>query len=138
VADLLQCATLILLTQTLELCIKQRKKSNDNIALSYMNLDVLAGMLVSCKRLFSAAKFILIDFRKSTLPSVFKATLLLKFNYTSEWDVHAAGKALGRISGAPGFGAGDPTTSCMCEEMMVIRPPMTLTYSTLNMTSLVT
>jgi hypothetical protein len=24
-----------------------RKKSNDNIALSYMNLDVLAGMLVS-------------------------------------------------------------------------------------------
>jgi hypothetical protein len=28
----------------------QRRKSNDNIALSYMNLDILAGVSVSYKR----------------------------------------------------------------------------------------
>jgi hypothetical protein len=42
---------------------------------------------------------------------LFKAILLLKVNHTSEWDVHSVGKALGQISGAPGFGAGGPTTS---------------------------
>ena len=94
--------------QKLELRIKRRKKSNDNIALSYMNLDVLAGMSVSCcKQLFSAATVILTDLRKSTLP-VYKAILLLKVNHTSEWDILSVGKALGQISGAPSFGAGGP------------------------------
>jgi len=103
--------------QKLELRIKRRKKSNDNIALSYMNLDVLAGTSVSCERLFSAAKFILTDLRKSTSPSVFEAILLLKVN-RSEWDVHTVGKALGRTSGAPGFGFGpsSSTANGVCED----------------------
>jgi hypothetical protein len=107
----------LLYTQKLELRIKRRKKSNDNIALSYMNLDVLAGTSVLCERLFSAAKFILTDLRKSTSPSVFEAILLLKVN-RSEWDVHTVGKALGRTSGAPGFGVGPSSSTAggVCED----------------------
>jgi hypothetical protein len=50
-------------------------------------------------------------------------------------DVQSVGKALGQKSGAHGLGAGCPTTSSVCEEMMVIRPTTTLTYSTIDITS---
>ena len=90
--------------QQLELRMKRRKTSNDDIARSYMNLDVLAGTSVSCERLFSAAKFILTDLRKATSPSLFEAILLLKVN-RSEWDVYSVGRALGRTTGGS-FGSG--------------------------------
>ena len=57
-------------TQRLEQRIKRTKYNNDGMARKYINLDVLCGTSVSCKRLFSAAKHILTDTRKSTSPAV--------------------------------------------------------------------
>jgi hypothetical protein len=85
-------------TQKLELRIKRTKTSNDGIARKYINLDVLCGTSVSCERLFSAAKHILTDTRKSTSPAVFESILLLKVN-RKEWDVHSVGRAMGQTTG---------------------------------------
>ncbi len=79
--------------------LKRQKKGNDTLASQYINLDILAGTSVSCERLFSSAKHILTDTRKSTSPAVFEAILLLKVNRT-EWDVHTMGRAMGRTTGA--------------------------------------
>ncbi len=70
---------------------------NDN-TWKYMNLGVLVGTSVSCERLFSAAKFILTDLRKSMSLTMFEAILLLKAN-CCEWDVYAVARALGRTAG---------------------------------------
>ena len=78
---------------------KRQKTGNDTLASQYINLDILAGTSVSCERLFSSAKHILTDTRKSTSPAVFEAILLLKVNRT-EWDVHTMGRAMGRTTGA--------------------------------------
>lgn len=61
----------------------------------YMNLDVIPGTSVNCERLFSLAKYILTDTRKSTQPIVFEALLFLKVN-RHIWDAHSVGKAMGR------------------------------------------
>ena len=91
--------------QQLELRIKRRKTTNVEMSITqYLNLDMLSGTSVSCERLFSLAKFILTDTRKSTSPAVFEAILLLKVN-RSEWNVHSVGKAMGRTTGAQ-FSAG--------------------------------
>jgi hypothetical protein len=66
--------------QKLELRMKRRKTSTDDIAGQYINLGILCGTSVSCERLFSAAKHILTDTRKSTSPAVFESILLLKVN----------------------------------------------------------
>jgi hypothetical protein len=78
---------------------KQKQTGNgDENTRKYMNLDVLVGMSVSCERLFPAAKFILIDFRKSMSPTMFEAILLLKVN-RCKWDVYSVGRALGQTTG---------------------------------------
>jgi len=64
----------------------------------YLNLDMLPGTSVNCKRLFSNAKFILSDTRKRTTPSLFEALLLLKVN-RSYWNVYSVGKAMGQTIG---------------------------------------
>ena len=84
--------------QKIEARIKRRKTSNDEIASQYINLDILSGTSVSCERLFSAAKHILTDTRKSTSPAVFEALLLLKIN-RSEWNVQTMGRAMGQTTG---------------------------------------
>ncbi len=61
----------------------------------YLNLDMLPGTTVNCKRLFSNAKFILSDTRKRTTPSLFEALLLLKVNW-SYLNVYSVGKAMGQ------------------------------------------
>jgi hypothetical protein len=61
----------------------------------YLNLDMLPGTSVNCKRLFSNAKFILSNTRKRTTPSLFEALLLLKVN-RSYWNVYSVGKAMGQ------------------------------------------
>ena len=96
--------------QKLELRMKRRKTTNDNLLQHYVNLNVLAGTSVSCERLFSAAKFILTDLRKSMSPAVFEAILLLKVN-RSEWDVNSVGRAMGRMAPA---GAAVIATSINC------------------------
>ena len=73
--------------QKLELRMKRRKACSNEIAAEYINFDVLCGTSVECERLFSVAKNILTDTRKSTSPAVFQAILLLKVNRT-EWDVY--------------------------------------------------
>ena len=94
--------------------VKRQKTGKDTIASEYINLDIVAGTSVSCERLFSSAKHILTDTRKSTSPAVFEAILLLKVN-RSEWDVHTMGRAMGRTTGAiinrPGSAGIDDTTS---------------------------
>lgn len=85
--------------QKVELRMKRRKSCNDDIATKYINLDVICGTSVECERLFSVAKNILTDTRKSTSPAVFEAILLLKMN-RNEWDVYTVGKAMGRSTGA--------------------------------------
>ena len=52
--------------QKVELRMKRRKSCNDDIATKYINLDVICGTSVECERLFSVAKNILTDTRKST------------------------------------------------------------------------
>ena len=84
--------------QKIEARLKRRKINNDDIASQYVNLDLLAGTSVACERLFSAAKHILTDTRKSTSPAVFEAILMLKVN-RSEWDVNTMGRAMGRTTG---------------------------------------
>ncbi len=84
--------------QKIEAWIKRRKTSNDEIASQYINLDILSGTSVSCERLFSAAKHILTDTRKSTSPAVFEALLLLKIN-RSEWNMQTMGRAMGQTTG---------------------------------------
>ena len=85
--------------ENLELRMKRRKTCSNDIAARYINLDVLCGTSVECERLFSIAKNILTDTRKSTSPAVFQAILLLKVN-RREWDVYTVGKAMGRSTGA--------------------------------------
>jgi hypothetical protein len=71
----------------------------------YLNLNMLRGTSVNCKRLFSNAKFILSDTRKRTTPSLFQALLLLKVN-RSYWNVYSVGKAMGQtIQGVDNEGA---------------------------------
>ena len=71
----------------------------------YLNLNMLRGTSVNCKRLFSNAKFILSDTRKRTTPSLFEALLLLKVN-RSYWNVYLVGKAMGQtIHGVDDEGA---------------------------------
>jgi hypothetical protein len=77
---------------------KQQKNTSDGIAKQYVNLDILSGTSVSCERLFSAAKFILTDTRKSMSPSVFESILLLKVNRT-EWDALSVGRSMGKTTG---------------------------------------
>lgn len=84
--------------QKIEQRMKRSKTSNDGILKQYVNLAVLPGTSVSCEQLFSTAKFILTDTRKSTSPAVFESILLLKVNRT-EWDMNSVGKAMGRTSG---------------------------------------
>ena len=85
--------------QKVELRMKRRRKSCSNeIAAKYINLDVLCGTSVECERLFSIAKNILTDTRKSTSLAVFQAILLLKVNQR-EWDVYTVGRAMGRSTG---------------------------------------
>lgn len=95
--------------------VKRQKTGKDTIASEYINLDIVAGTSVSCERLFSSAKHILTDTRKSTSPAVvFEAILLLQVN-RSEWDVHTMGRAMGRTTGAiinrPGGASIDDTAS---------------------------
>lgn len=95
--------------QMVELRVKRKKTNNDNVASKYVNLDVLCGTSVECERLFSVAKNILTDTRKSTSPAVFQAILLLKVN-RKEWDVYTVGKAMGRSTGTrftPAVGGAD-------------------------------
>ena len=63
----------------------------------YISLDVLPGTSVNCERLFSLAKFILLDTRKRTSPKLFEALILLKVNRSFR-NVFMVGKAMGRIS----------------------------------------
>ena len=84
---------------------KRRKTSTDDIAGQYINLDILCGTSVSCERLFSAAKHILTDTRKSTSPAVFESILLLKVN-RKEWDVNSVGRAMGQTTGMSFGGVG--------------------------------
>jgi hypothetical protein len=84
--------------QKIEARIKRRKTSNDEIASQYINLDILSGTSVSCERLFSVAKHILTDTRKSASPAMFEALLLLKIN-RSEWNVQTMGRAMGQTTG---------------------------------------
>ena len=74
----------------------------------YVNLNVLPGTSVNCKRLFSLAKHILTDTRKKTAPKRFEALLFLKVN-RSLWDVYDVGVAMGRIArvGTAGGGMAD-------------------------------
>ena len=84
--------------QKVELRMKRRKSCSNEIAAKYINLDVLCGTSVECERLFSIAKNILTDARKSTSPAVFQATLVLKVN-RREWDVYTVGRAMGKSTG---------------------------------------
>jgi hypothetical protein len=61
----------------------------------YVNLDVIPGTSVNCERLFSLAKHIMTDTRKSATPILFEALLFLKVNYDL-WDAYSVGKAMGR------------------------------------------
>jgi hypothetical protein len=61
----------------------------------YVNLDVIPGTSVNCERLFSLAKHIMTDTRKSTTPILFEALLFLKVNYDL-WDAYSVGKAMGQ------------------------------------------
>ncbi len=60
---------------------------------------MICGTSVEGERLFSVAKNILTDTRKSSSPAVFEAILLLKMN-RNEWDVYTVGKAMGISTGA--------------------------------------
>jgi hypothetical protein len=55
--------------------------------------------------LFSAAKHILKDTRKSTSPAVFESILLLKVN-RKEWDVSSVGRAMDQTTGKSFGGVG--------------------------------
>ena len=89
----------LMYAQKFKLGMKRKRSGNGNDnAQNYMNLGVLVGTSVSCERLFSAAKFIMTDLRKSMSPSLFEAILLLKVN-RCEWDIYSVGKALGRTTG---------------------------------------
>ena len=68
--------------QKIKLQMRQRKMSNDGISKQYVNFAVLPGTSVSIERLFSTAKFILTDTRKSTSPAFFESIILLKVNQT--------------------------------------------------------
>jgi hypothetical protein len=58
-----------------------------------------------CERLFSVAKFIRTDSRKSMSPYVFESIPLLKVNQT-EWDALGVGKSMGKTNGMS-FGGDD-------------------------------
>ena len=61
---------------------QQKNTTGDGIAKQYINLDILSGTSVSCcERLFSVAKFILADTRKSMSSSVFESILLLNVDW---------------------------------------------------------
>ena len=73
-----------------------------------------AGTSVSIEQLFTTAKFILTDTRKSTSPAVFETIILLKVNQT-EWDVYSVGNAMGRTTGVSFSGrdgGGGDTPGC--------------------------
>jgi hypothetical protein len=72
---------------------QQRTEVQADKAKSYINLDALPGTSVNCKRLFSAANFILSNTRKQTSPTLFEALLLLKVNQ-NYWNVYSVGKAM--------------------------------------------
>ena len=61
----------------------------------YENFDVIPGTSINCERLFSLAKHIMTDTRKSTTPILFEVLLFLKVNYDL-WDAYSVGKAMGR------------------------------------------
>ena len=83
--------------EKLALRTKQQKTTTDGIAKQCINhLEILSGTSVSCEQLFSIAKFILTDTRKSMSPSVFESILLLKVNWTTEWDALSVGKSMGK------------------------------------------
>jgi hypothetical protein len=99
--------------QKIEAQIKRRKTSNDEIACQYINLDILSGTSVSCERLFSAAKHILTDTRKSPSTAVVEALLLLKVN-CSEWSVQTMGRAMGQTRTGTRFVASfDDIATCI-------------------------
>ena len=105
----------LMYSQKLKLGMKQKQAGNgDDNTQKYMNLDVLVGTSVSCERLFSAAKFILTDLRKSMSPTMFEAILLLKVN-RCEWDVYSVGRALGRTAGS--MSAGNGAASSMNDDL---------------------
>jgi hypothetical protein len=83
--------------QKLELQMKRRKTSTDDIAVQYINLDILCGTSVSYDQLFSAAKHILTDTRKSISPVVFESVVLLKV-IRKDWDVSSVGQAMGQTT----------------------------------------
>ena len=83
--------------EKLALRTKQQKTTTDGIAKQCINhLEILSGTSVSCEQLFSIAKFILTDTRKSMSPSVFESILLLKVNWSTEWDALSVGKSMGK------------------------------------------
>jgi hypothetical protein len=85
-----------------ELRMMRRKTNNNDVASKYVNLDVLCGTSVQCEQLFSVAKNILTDTRKSTSLAVLQAILLLKV-IRKEWDVYTVGRAMGRSTGTTRF-----------------------------------
>lgn len=75
--------------------LQRRKREASSTSQQYINLDVLPGTSVNCERLFSLAKHILSDTRKTTSPQFFEALLFLKVN-REMWNERDVGIAMGR------------------------------------------
>ena len=82
--------------QKVEKRLKRQKMETDTVD-NYINLDVLPGTSVNCERLFSLAKHILTDTRKTTSSLLFEALIFLKVN-RSLWDMYDVGRAMGRTA----------------------------------------
>ena len=74
--------------------IKRRKQeTSDNNEDIYMNVDSICGSAAEVERLWSIAKYILTDQRKSMTPQMFEALLFLKINERF-WDLALVQKAM--------------------------------------------
>jgi hypothetical protein len=61
----------------------------------YMNLEFIPPTSNIVERLFSSARLVLTDYRKSMSPYTFECVMFLKFN-TSLWDINTVSKIVGK------------------------------------------
>jgi hypothetical protein len=73
----------------------KRRKTCTNPNFDFINLDFIPPTSNVVERLFSSARLVLTDYRKSMSPYTFECVMFLKFN-SCLWDISTVSKVVGK------------------------------------------
>ena len=73
----------------------KRRKTSKDPNFDFINLEFIPPTSNVVERLFSSARLILTDYRKSMSPYTFECIMFLKFN-SNLWDISTVSKVVGK------------------------------------------